>query len=752
MIKVFEAFAGYGSQRMALRNIGVEFEVVGISEIEGDVLQSYAAIHSDFLELRKEIEKHVPASKEEMIGYLEHINVPLNYKTFENRAGKLKLPKLQDMYLANKLIKNYGDIQLINPNDLPDFDLFTYSFPCQDISVAGYQHGLNADSGTRSSLLWECCKIIEVKKPRYLMMENVKNLVGNNHKGNFLKFLDYLESLGYTNSWAVLNARDYGTPQNRERVFCISEFHGEKKFEFPEPIELKYKLYDILEKNVDDRYYLNNGQVLDEPINQEYSYCLDSNYWKGVTLNNFLEKHQRQLVTDKIDENGKYVPRRLTPKETWRLMGVSEADIDKASQLISQTSMYKQSGNSIVVSVLEAIFKKLFVKSTNLDLNRAEEITSVRKKLGITRKEFSDALTLERDQEKLLKEWETGKMEIPDDIYQRIINFPTVPPFKNKPLEECKFKQIDLFAGIGGIRQAFQRQGGFNVYSSEWDKFAQTTYRINYGEVPEGDITIVDENEIPDHDILLGGFPCQPFSQAGLHKGFEDVRGTLFFDVARIIKTKRPKAFMLENVKQLRGHDKGKTLKVILSVLDELNYYVPDPEVLNAYHFGVPQNRERIIIVGFNKDYLPDNYEEFIYPKGVIDETVCVGNILEDVVSDRFTISDKLYEGHLSRKKMHEKKGNGFGFCLFNKDSKYTSTISARYYKDGSEALIEQDGKNPRMLTPRECARLQGFPDEFIIPVSNAQSYKQFGNSVCIPVIEAVAKAMIAYLEKYDIL
>lgn len=752
MIKVFEAFAGYGSQRMALRNIGIEFEVVGISEIEGDVLQSYAAIHSDFLELRKEIEKHVPASKEEMIGYLEHINVPLDYKTFENRARKLKLPKLQDMYLANKLIKNYGDIQLINPNGLPDFDLFTYSFPCQDISVAGYQHGLNADSGTRSSLLWECCKIIEVKKPRYLMMENVKNLVGNNHKGNFLKFLDYLESLGYTNSWTVLNARDYGTPQNRERVFCISEFHGEKKFEFPEPIELKYKLYDILEKNVNDRYYLNNGQVLDEPINQEYSYCLDSNYWKGVTLHNFLEKHRRQLVTDKIDENGKYVPRRLTPKETWRLMGVSEADIDKASQLISQTSMYKQSGNSIVVSVLEAIFKKLFVKSTNLDLNRAEEITSVRKKLGITRKEFSDALTLERDQEKLLKEWETGKMEIPDDIYQRIINFPTVPPFKNKPLEECKFKQIDLFAGIGGIRQAFQRQGGFNVYSSEWDKFAQTTYRINYGEVPEGDITIVDENEIPDHDILLGGFPCQPFSQAGLHKGFEDARGTLFFDVARIIKAKRPKAFMLENVKQLRGHDKGKTLKVILSVLDELNYYVPDPEVLNAYHFGVPQNRERIIIVGFNKDYLPDNYEKFIYPKGVIDETVCVGNILEDVVSDRFTISDKLYEGHLSRKKMHEKKGNGFGFCLFNKDSKYTSTISARYYKDGSEALIEQDGKNPRMLTPRECARLQGFPDEFIIPVSNAQSYKQFGNSVCIPVIEAVAKAMIAYLEKYDIL
>lgn len=360
MLRVFEAFAGYGSQRMALRNIGIDFDVVGISEIEGDVLQSYAAIHSDFLEKRKEIDKYVPEDKGVMISYLEEINVPLDYKTFENRARKLKLPKLKDQYLANKLIKNYGDIQNIDPENLPDFDLFTYSFPCQDISVAGYQHGLNEDSGTRSSLLWECCKIIETKKPKYLMMENVKNLVGCNHKENFLKFLEYLESFGYKNSWKILNAREYGIPQNRERVFCISELEGEKDFEFPEPVELRFKLYDILEKDVDDRYYLGNGQVMDVPIEQDYSYCLDSNYWKGVTLNSFLEKHRRQLVTDKIDENGKYVPRRLTPKETWRLMGVNEEDIEKASQLISQTSLYKQSGNSIVVSVLEAIFLKWF--------------------------------------------------------------------------------------------------------------------------------------------------------------------------------------------------------------------------------------------------------------------------------------------------------------------------------------------------------------------------------------------------------
>lgn len=385
-------------------------------------------------------------------------------------------------------------------------------------------------------------------------------------------------------------------------------------------------------------------------------------------------------------------------------------------------------------------------------MSRAEDILAVREKLGIRRKEFSDALSFTREQEKMLKEWETGKSEVPDEIYDKIMSFPTEPLFKNRPIEECRFKQIDLFAGIGGIRQPFQKHGGYNVYSSEWDKFAQTTYRINYGEIPDGDITLVDEKDIPDHDILLAGFPCQPFSQAGLHKGFEDTRGTLFFDIARILKEKRPKAFMLENVKQLRGHDKGNTIKVILSVLDELNYYVPDPQILNGYHFGLPQNRERIIIVGFNKDYLPENFKEFEYPVGQIDEKVCVGDVLEESVGERFTISDKLWEGHQARKRKHKKKGNGFGFALFNEDSKYTSTISARYYKDGSEALIEQSGKNPRMLTPRECARLQGFPDDFIIPVSNAQSYKQFGNSVCIPVIDAVAVAMLDYLGEYDIL
>ncbi|PAK21531.1 DNA (cytosine-5-)-methyltransferase [Mycoplasmopsis agassizii] len=379
-------------------------------------------------------------------------------------------------------------------------------------------------------------------------------------------------------------------------------------------------------------------------------------------------------------------------------------------------------------------------------------IKNIREKLNITRKEFSDALGFNKTSEKMLKHWEMNQKKIPWDIYEKIINFPTSPLLASPSKQNSRFTQIDLFAGIGGIRLGFQKHGGRTIFSSEWDKFAQKTYRINYGDTPSGDITKIPANEIPDHDILLAGFPCQPFSNAGLKLGFEDTRGTLFFNIASILKEKKPKAFLLENVKNLRTHDNGKTLKVILTTLNELGYYVPDPQILNAYHFGSPQNRERIIIVGFHKSYLPKNFSNFVYPTGKINEKITVGDILEKNVDDKYTISDKLWNGHIERKKLHQKKGNGFGFSLFNNASKYTSTISARYYKDGSEALIQQEGKNPRMLTPRECARLQGFPENFVIPVSNAQSYKQFGNSVNINVIDAVAGKMIKFLEENKVL
>ncbi len=409
-----------------------------------------------------------------------------------------------------------------------------------------------------------------------------------------------------------------------------------------------------------------------------------------------------------------------------------------------------------------------------------EQIKTKRVELDLTRKEFADWLGLGKEGQKEVKEWEEGKTKIPQKHLNKIIDFPLSPPFLHRGKENFRF--IDLFAGIGGIRLPFQKHGGKCVFTSEWDKFAQKTYRINFGEQAEGDITEIPSSSIPDHDILMGGFPCQPFSQAGLKKGFADTRGTLFFDIQRIIADKRPKAFLLENVKQLRGHDKGRTLKTIIDTLEgrisftkqelesmnltdetkkalstKLNYHV-EVKVLRAYDFGVPQNRERVYIVGFDKDQAPKDYdfsECFKWPTPSRKKPK-LGDILQDSrkIDEKYTLSEKLWSGHLRRKEGHKEKGNGFGYTLFNKDSDYANTISARYYKDGSEILIDQSdlGKRPRRLTPRECARLQGFPEEFIIPVSDMQAYKQFGNSVAVPVIEAIAKRILKTLNNAGML
>ena len=305
------------------------------------------------------------------------------------------------------------------------------------------------------------------------------------------------------------------------------------------------------------------------------------------------------------------------------------------------------------------------------------------------------------------------------------------------------FTFIDLFAGIGGMRIAFEKTGGECVFSSEWDKFAQQTYAANFGDTPHGDITQVELEEVPKHDILIGGFPCQPFSHAGLKRGFEDTRGTLFFDVARIIDYRKPSMVLLENVKGFTTHDKGRTMAIVKETLEDLGYNVFH-KVLNARDFGVPQNRERVFIVAINKKKLGSIGFEYPIPKKIDTK---LGDILDSRVDEKYTISNKLWAGHKRRLAEHRAKGNGFGYSLFNENSPYTSTISARYYKDGSEILIEQKNANPRKLTPREAARLQGFPENFNIPVSDNQAYKQFGNSVDVPVIHAIAKTMVKLLE-----
>lgn len=319
------------------------------------------------------------------------------------------------------------------------------------------------------------------------------------------------------------------------------------------------------------------------------------------------------------------------------------------------------------------------------------------------------------------------------------------PPPKNP-----EFKFIDLFAGIGGIRLAYQNLGGKCVFTSEWDTYSKKTYEANFGKVPFGDITQINETEIPDHDILLAGFPCQPFSIAGVSKknalgrkhGFlDETQGTLFFDIARILKHKRPKTFMLENVKNLVSHDKGNTFKVIQNTLRELNYTIYF-KVLDGKHF-VPQHRERIIIVGFDNEHFQGK-ETFKFPE-MSDTKFALKDILLPEVDPKYTLSDKLWNYLQEYAKKHKAKGNGFGFGLADLNG-ISRTMSARYYKDGAEILIPQEGKNPRRLVPRECARLQGFPDNFVIPVSDNQAYKQFGNSVVSPLMQAVGKNILKEL------
>lgn len=347
-------------------------------------------------------------------------------------------------------------------------------------------------------------------------------------------------------------------------------------------------------------------------------------------------------------------------------------------------------------------------------------------------------------------------------------------PLEFTRADDVPFTFIDLFAGIGGIRMAFEGLGGHCVFTSEWDSYAQKTYAENYpgGHQINGDITQVAAADIPDHDVLLAGFPCQPFSIAGVSKknalgrahGFAcETQGTLFFDVARIIKEKQPRAFLLENVKNLISHDKGRTFDVIRRTLThELGYHI-HYRVIDGAHF-VPQHRERILIVGFSE---PTNFDFDALPlpaKGrrTLREILHKTDGSEPLLpwdGDRFfnhaaqkadakyTLTDKLWAYLQGYAEKHRAKGNGFGFGLVTPDS-VTRTLSARYYKDGSEILVDQGKrKNPRRLTPRECARLMGFPDTFRIPVSDTRAYKQFGNSVVVDVMAHIAKLMQPILE-----
>lgn len=391
----------------------------------------------------------------------------------------------------------------------------------------------------------------------------------------------------------------------------------------------------------------------------------------------------------------------------------------------------------------------------------------VRARTLYTQKEIADILDVDI---RTIRRWEL-KESTPPSFLAYALRQRLLPLFEKPRPEEGKFTFIDLFAGIGGIRLGFESVGGHCVFTSEWNQFAQKTYFENFPRTDDhmfqGDITQVHERDIPDFDVLLAGFPCQPFSIAGVSKknslgrphGFAcETQGTLFFDVARIIAEKRPKAFLLENVKNLLSHDKGNTFKVIENTLgNELGYNIRF-KVIDGQHF-VPQHRERILIAGFRDDTdftfdmldLPQKgaikLSSILHPEDGSEkpeEPYTTGK--NATVNKKYVLTPKLWEYLQAYAEKHRKAGNGFGFGLVDGNG-IARTLSARYYKDGSEILISRgDRKRPRRLTPRECARLMGFPDNFRIPVSDTQAYRQFGNSVVVPVMKEVARVMIPYV------
>ncbi|MEP1883124.1 MAG: DNA (cytosine-5-)-methyltransferase [Roseibium sp.] len=400
------------------------------------------------------------------------------------------------------------------------------------------------------------------------------------------------------------------------------------------------------------------------------------------------------------------------------------------------------------------------------------EFADLAAKSGLSQKQIGEELGVCERTVRRYTEGETSPKTRDLNVLRGLAMVPTTFTESN---QTPAFRFIDLFAGIGGLRRGFEAVGGKCVFTSEWDKYSQKTYRANFPEDDHeisGDITEIEASDIPAHDVLLAGFPCQPFSIAGVSKknalgrahGFDcDTQGTLFFDVQRIIAHHRPKAFLLENVKNLVSHDKGRTFQVIKSVLkDELGYHI-DWKVIDAKAW-LPQHRERIFIVGFREN-CGFSFSDFDVPDvttgprlGTIlhpedgeeapDHHFTGGNIGN--VSDKYTLTDKLWAYLQNYAAKHKAKGNGFGFGLVGPED-VARTLSARYYKDGSEILVKRKNGNPRRLTPRECARLMGFEgprtQDFKIPVSDTQAYRQFGNSVCVPVVEAVAKHMEPHIK-----
>lgn len=495
---------------------------------------------------------------------------------------------------------------------------------------------------------------------------------------------------------------------------------------------------------------------------------VDGEFWHGKDWSERKNDHKtnQEFWNKKITRNierDKGVNENLE-KQGWTILRFWAKDIEK--NLVSCTIKVEETIRDLKMNLKEKISLETFgdkqfrIKLVEPENNQEAVLTHYlhNSKNGVSKFYKKGAVQFTKE----ILEYKFPDEEITSQVAEEALQYGLFDTFQVPfpPLENPKFKFIDLFAGIGGFRLALQNLGGKCVFTSEWDKEAKRTYKANFGETPFGDITKEEtKSYIPDgFDVLCAGFPCQAFSIAGKRGGFEDTRGTLFFDVAEIIKRKQPKAIFLENVKGLRNHDKGKTLTTILNVLrEDLGYFVPEPQIVNAKDFGVPQNRERIYIVGFHPS---TGINEFTYPKP-LDKKVTFADVKEEQVPPtKYYLSTQYIQTLENHKARHESKGNGFGYAIIGDDEIANAVVCGGMGRERNLVLDhritdftptthikgEVNREGIRKMTPREWARLQGFPDNYLIPVADASAYKQFGNSVAVPAIQATAKEILKLL------
>ena len=631
-------------------------------------------------------------------------------------------------------IELHGDIRDVNEYDVPDHDFLLAGFPCQSFSITGKREGFNDIRGT---LFFDIVRILKAKKPKFFLLENVRNLVSHDKNETIKTILQNLSEIVYTIEFEVLNSNRFGVPQNRERTYIVgirnypveeyvirsenatvnrmkrwANKNGIRTFNFFKYIIFNDKddykvLEDIIIEHdeVPDEFYFNSKELNDFLSNTTIKdYETRKNQILKILdlpkeIHNDLERQRRVYSIKGISptvlarsdstkilvkrDNG-YTIRKITPLENFLVQGFDKEFVNNIKNAgISNTQLYKQSGNAVSPPVISRIY---------------------------------------------------------DLLYTYILEEDTIK----------QFKFIDLFSGIGGFRIALESLGGKCVYSSEIDEYAIRTYKKNFNDIPNGDITKVDEKKIPDHDVLCAGFPCQPFSIGGYRKGFEDTRGTLFFDVARIIKEKQPKIVFLENVSGITSHDKGNTLKVIKRTLKDLGYKCHD-KVMNAMHYGVPQNRNRWYCVAIRNDIDSSDFE---FPKKTNLEYT-VKDIIQSNVDPSYKITEVANENinnHIEKfyESGRQKEGEILianevrkSRCGFRADG-ISPCLTAKMGTGGNNVPIVVSER--RKLTERECLALMGFPSWFTIEENKMQSYKQIGNSVVVPIIRKIAIQFIKYL------